>query len=92
MLVRARAIETGSYVIAPAQGGRHECGRETYGHSLIVDPWGCVMSEGGEEPGIWVADIEPPLAASARACIPALAHSRPISLEPMRALHQGARP
>ena len=59
VLLRARAIETGSFVFAAAQGGTHEDGRETYGHSLIVDPWGVVLAEGGEEPGVVMAKIDP---------------------------------
>ena len=55
VLIRARAIETGSWVIAAAQGGRHEDGRETYGHSMIVDPWGRIVAEAGTEPGIILA-------------------------------------
>src|SRR5690606_26819705 len=66
VLLRARAIETGSYVFAPAQGGRHETGRETYGHSLIVDPWGELIAEAGTEPGVIVADIDPARVAEAR--------------------------
>ena len=59
VLVRARAIETGSYVVAAAQGGHHEDGRDTYGHSLIVDPWGKVLAEAGTEPGIIVGRDRP---------------------------------
>ena len=77
VLLRARAIETGSYVFAPAQGGRHETGRETYGHSLIVDPWGELIAEAGTEPGVIVADIDPARVAEARRRIPALEHDRP---------------
>ena len=73
VLLRARAIETGSFVLAAAQGGRHESGRETYGHSLIVSPWGEVMAEAGEEPGIVMAEIELAQADRARARIPSLA-------------------
>jgi len=74
VLLRARAIETGAYVFAPAQGGRHENGRETYGHSLIVDPWGRVVAEAGEEPAIAMAKIDPAEVEKARARIPALTH------------------
>jgi predicted amidohydrolase len=77
VLVRARAIENGAFVFAPAQGGRHANGRSTYGHSLIVAPWGEILAEGGTEPGIVVADIEPARAAEARAGIPSLLHGRP---------------
>ena len=80
VLLRARAIETGSFVLAAAQGGRHESGRETYGHSLIVSPWGEVLAEAGTEPGIVIADIDLAQADLARARIPALVHDRPMSL------------
>ena len=76
VLLRARAIENGSYVFAAAQGGKHENGRETFGHSLIVDPWGRVLSEGGSAPGVIVADIDPAEVATARARIPSLQHGR----------------
>ena len=58
VLLRARAIETGAYVLAPAQCGVHISGRETYGHSLIVDPWGRVVGDGGTDPGVVVADLD----------------------------------
>jgi predicted amidohydrolase len=77
VLQRARAIETGCYVIAPAQGGVHENGRRTFGHSLIVDPWGAVIAEGAEDPGIVVADIDPAKVTEARGRVPALTHDRP---------------
>ena len=76
VLLRARAIETGAWVIAAAQGGTHEDGRETYGHSLIVDPWGKVVAEAEREPGILVAVIDPEASVAARARIPALANDR----------------
>lgn len=76
VLMRARAIETGSFVLAAAQGGRHENGRDTFGHSIVVDPWGRVVAEGGTEPGVIVAEIDPVLAADARARIPSLQHGR----------------
>jgi predicted amidohydrolase len=76
VLIRARAIENGSFVFAAAQGGKHENGRETYGHSLIVDPWGRVLAEGGTEPGLVMAEIDPAEAAAARAKIPSLRHGR----------------
>ena len=78
VLLRARAIETGSYVIAPAQGGRHEDGRETYGHSLVVGPWGEVLAEAGTEPAVLVAQIDPEAVRAARRRIPALTHDRPV--------------
>jgi predicted amidohydrolase len=84
ILVRARAIENGSFVLAAAQGGRHENGRETYGHSLIVDPWGRILAEGGIEPGVALAEIDPAAVASARARVPSLQHGRRFEMtEPM---------
>ena len=76
VLVRARAIETGSYVIAPSQCGVHAGGAASYGHSLIVDPWGKVLADGGEEPGIILAEIVPSQVAEVRARVPALVHDR----------------
>ena len=77
VLVRARAIETGCFVIAPAQGGTHEDGRETFGHSLIVSPWGRVVAEmPGDEPGILLAGIDLSEVAAARLRIPSLMHDR----------------
>ncbi|MGB8756766.1 MAG: carbon-nitrogen hydrolase family protein [Pseudolabrys sp.] len=76
VLMRARAIENGSFVFAAAQGGKHENGRDTYGHSLIVDPWGSIIAEGGTEPGVIMAEINPAEVASARARIPSLQHGR----------------
>ena len=76
MLMRARAIENTCYVFAAAQGGRHENGRETFGHSLVVDPWGRVVAEGGTEPGVVMAEIDPAEIAAARARIPSLQHGR----------------
>jgi predicted amidohydrolase len=84
VLVRARAIENGSFVLAAAQGGKHENGRETYGHSLIVDPWGRILAEGTIEPGIVLATIDPAAVAAARAKIPSLQHGRRFEIiEPM---------
>jgi predicted amidohydrolase len=80
ILTRARAIETGSYVLAAAQGGAHENGRETYGHSIVIDPWGNVVAEGGAEPGVIMAEIDPALVASARSRIPSLQHGRRFEL------------
>ena len=76
VLLRARAIETGTFVVAPAQCGSHPGGRETYGHTLIVDPWGTVVAEGGDAPGIVHAEIDLGAVAKARARIPALGHDR----------------
>jgi predicted amidohydrolase len=84
ILVRARAIENGSFVFAAAQGGRHENGRETYGHSLIVDPWGRILAEGDVEPGIVLAQIDPAAVAAARGRVPSLQHGRRFEMiEPM---------
>lgn len=73
-LVRARAIENLSYVIAAAQGGYHVSGRETHGHSMIVDPWGRVMDELQRGSGVVTADVNPSYQASLRASLPALSH------------------
>jgi predicted amidohydrolase len=82
ILVRARAIETGCFVIAPAQAGKHEDGRETFGHSLIVSPWGEVLAEGSAtEPGIVMADIDLAEVAKARGRIPALGNEQVFSLK-----------
>ncbi|HZT24453.1 MAG TPA: carbon-nitrogen hydrolase family protein [Pseudolabrys sp.] len=75
-LLRARAIENGCFVFAAAQGGKHENGRETFGHSLIVDPWGRILAEGGTEPGLVMAEIDIAEVAKARARIPSLEHGR----------------
>jgi len=84
ILNRARAIENGCYVFAAAQGGKHENGRETFGHSLIVDPWGRVLAEGGSEPGVVMAEIDPAEVAKARGRIPSLEHGRRFEIvEPM---------
>ncbi|HEY4920142.1 MAG TPA: carbon-nitrogen hydrolase family protein [Xanthobacteraceae bacterium] len=76
VLMRARAIENTCYVLAAAQGGSHENGRETFGHSLVVDPWGRVIAEGGREPGVIMAEIALADIATARARIPSLQHGR----------------
>jgi deaminated glutathione amidase len=76
VLLRARAIETGCFVLAAAQGGTHENGRATYGHSLIISPWGEVLAEAGEEPGMISAEIDLGEVAAARQRIPALDHVR----------------
>jgi predicted amidohydrolase len=84
VLMRARAIENGSFVFAAAQGGAHENGRETFGHSLVVDPWGRVIAEGGIEPGVVFADVDPAEASVARGRVPSLQHGRRFEiLEPM---------
>jgi predicted amidohydrolase len=71
VLLRARAIETGAYVLAPAQAGLHESGRATYGHSLIVSPWGEIVAEAGTEVGFLIAQLDQNAVAAARARIPA---------------------
>ena len=79
VLQRARAIEASAYVVAAAQVGRHADGRETYGHSLVVDPWGEVLLDlGGEEPGLGFAEIDPARIAQVRRQLPSLANRRPI--------------
>jgi hypothetical protein len=84
VLMRARAIENGCFVFAAAQGGKHENGRETFGHSLIVDPWGRILAEGGTEPGVIMAEIDLSEVAKARARIPSLQHGRRFEIvEPM---------
>jgi predicted amidohydrolase len=84
VLIRARAIENGCFVLAAAQGGQHENGRETHGHSLVVDPWGRVIAKGGREPGVLMADIDLAEVAAARAKIPSLQHGRRFEIiEPM---------
>ena len=79
VLLRARAIETGAFVVAAAQSGRHADGRETYGHSLVVNPWGEVLLEMGERVGIGFAEIDLAQVAEVRRRIPSLAHRRPIA-------------
>ena len=76
VLLRARAIENGCFVFAPAQWGEHAGGRKSYGHSLIVDPWGEVLAEAGEETGIVTARIDPARIAEARRMVPSLQHDR----------------
>jgi predicted amidohydrolase len=73
-LLRARAIENLAWVLAPAQGGRHPNGRETHGHSMVVDPWGKVIAERATGPGVVVADIDPMFQAKMRRSLPALTH------------------
>tara|TARA_R110000803_G_scaffold51786_4_gene106818 strand:+ start:1147 stop:1992 length:846 start_codon:yes stop_codon:yes gene_type:complete len=81
VLLRARAIETGCFLIAPAQGGKHEDGRETFGHSLIISPWGEILAEAdGDEPGVIWADIDLDQVAKARARIPSLSNDQVFSL------------
>ena len=76
VLNRARAIENGSFVFAAAQGGKHENGRETFGHSLIVDPWGRVLAEGGTGTGVVMGEVDPAQVVAARSRVPSLQHGR----------------
>jgi len=78
ILLRARAIEAGLFVVAAAQVGRHEDGRQTYGHSLVVDPWGEVLLDMGQEQGVGFADVDLAQISDVRSRIPALNHRRPI--------------
>jgi predicted amidohydrolase len=71
VLLRARAIETGAYVLAPAQTGQHDSGRRTYGHSLVVSPWGEIVSDAGTEVGISFVTLDPRAVDAARGKIPA---------------------
>jgi hypothetical protein len=80
VLLRARAIETGCFVFAAAQAGLHENKRETYGHSLIIAPWGEILAEGGVEPGVVVAEIDPSRVEAARKSVPSLQHGRRFSV------------
>jgi len=80
ILLQARAIENGCFVFAPSQGGTHENGRETYGHSLIISPWGDILAEAGEDPAIIKAKIDPALIVEARTRIAALQHDRQFDL------------
>jgi len=80
-LVRARAIECGCFVFAPAQCGTRPWGRATYGHSLIVDPWGRVLADGGEHAGLITARIDPSLVARTRERIPSLRHDREFEVQ-----------
>lgn len=87
-LVRARAIETGSYVLAAAQGGRHESGRETFGHSIAVSPWGQIIAEAGDDvqPSVILADIVLSEVDEARRRMPSLGHDRHFGVERVHSL------
>ena len=78
ILMRARAIEAGVFVVAAAQAGQHEDGRETYGHSLVVAPWGEVLLDMGPEPGLAFAEIDLAEVDRVRTRVPAIDHRRPI--------------
>jgi predicted amidohydrolase len=76
VLLRARAIENQAFVIAPAQCGRHSESRESYGRSMIIDPWGRVLARLGHRPGVAVADCDPAVLRQTRESVPALHHRR----------------
>jgi len=76
-LLKARAIETGCFVLAAAQTGKHATGRSTYGHSLAVDPWGTVVADGGTQPGLTLVDLDLAKVAETRLTMPSLKHKRP---------------
>lgn len=78
VLLRARAIEAGAFVVAAAQTGVHADGRATYGHSLVIDPWGDIVRDMGDAAGLAVVDLDPSILRDTRARIPVLAHRRPI--------------
>ncbi len=80
ILLRARAIETGCYIFAAAQGGMHDVGRATYGHSVVVSPWGEVIAEAGADPAVIFADIDRAEVGEARSRIPSLRHDRPFEI------------
>ena len=79
ILLRARAIEAGLFIVAAAQGGEHEDGRRTYGHSLVIDPWGEVLLDAGNRGGLHFAEIDLGRIAEVRSRVPALKHRRPIA-------------
>jgi predicted amidohydrolase len=79
VLLRARAIENGCFIIAPAQGGTHANGRKTYGHSMIVGPWGVILAEGGTDPGLVMAELDLGRVAEMRGRVPSLEHDRPFT-------------
>ena len=82
VLMRARAIETGCFVLAPAQWGEHANGRKTYGHSLVVAPWGEVLAEAADGVGLIVAEIDPVKVLEARRQVPSLSHDRAFAKPP----------
>jgi predicted amidohydrolase len=82
VLLRARAIENFCFVFAPAQGGEHAEGRRTFGHSLIVAPWGEILAEAEDGPGFITASIDPAKVAEARRAVPSLSHDRPFAPPP----------
>ena len=90
VLQRARAIENGAYMISAAQGGTHEDGRETFGHSIIVDPWGKVLAEADDEPCVVLAAIDATKVADARGRIPTMKHTRQIIVQKQGAASEAA--
>ena len=76
LLLRARAVENQCYVLAPAQGGTHDNGRRTWGHSMIVDPWGEVLAVRARGEGVVIAELDPSRIAAVRQQLPALSHRR----------------
>ncbi|WP_434615597.1 carbon-nitrogen hydrolase family protein [Azospirillum sp. B2RO_4] len=80
-LLRARAIETGCFVVAPAQTGSHDQGRQTYGHSLLIAPWGEVLADAGTDVGFITADLDLDRVTEARAMVPSLTHDRAVAVE-----------
>lgn len=92
ILQRSRAIENGAWMISAAQGGQHEDGRETYGHSVIVDPWGRIAAEiANDEPGLAIAEIEPSQSATARQKVPNLKNAREFTLKRVSTCQQQDR-
>ncbi|MBX3492540.1 MAG: carbon-nitrogen hydrolase family protein [Parvibaculum sp.] len=88
-LLKARAVETGCYMFAPAQGGKHECGRETFGHSLVVAPWGEIVAEAAHDaPCVVLAEIDTARIAEARGRVPSLGHDREFALPVVKAVRQ----
>jgi predicted amidohydrolase len=85
VLLRARAIETGSFIVAPGQTGEHPGGRKTYGHSLVVSPWGSIIGEMDDQPGILLVDLDLNEIIRARRALPTLKHDRKFSLKTERA-------
>jgi predicted amidohydrolase len=90
ILLRARAIETGCFILAPAQCGTHAEDRQTYGHSLVVAPWGEILADGGDEPGVVLAEIDPARVREARNMVPSLSGDRPFALPEHKAPDEAA--
>lgn len=90
VLLRARAIESGCFIFAPAQCGTHYGKRRTYGHSLIVDPWGEILAEAGDGPAVITADIDLSAVEAVRTKVPSLAHDRPYARPRLSRAHEAA--